>query len=101
MSELGQFAMFLAWGAAFVALLVGPIGKAVARRIAGGKNVPGVTTGEMNAERVGELEHRLADMELAQARIAELEERLDFAERMLAHPSGEPEKVIPSRSANG
>lgn len=99
MSELGQFAMFLAWGAAFVALLLGPIGKAVAKRIAG-KNAVGITTGEVNAERVGELEHRMADMELTQARIAELEERLDFAERMLASPAGEPEKALP-RSAHG
>lgn len=101
MTELGQFAMFLAWGAAVVALLLGPIGKAVARRIAGSKNSPGVTTGEMNAERVGELEHRMSGMEAAQARIAELEERLDFAERMLAKPPGEPDKALPSRSAHG
>lgn len=101
MSDAGQFAMFLAWGAAMVALVVGPIGKALARRIAGGKNPPGVTTGEMNAERVSELEHRMGELELAQARIAELEERLDFAERMLAHPGAEPEKALPPRSVHG
>jgi hypothetical protein len=101
MSELGQFALFLAWGAAFVALLVGPIGKAIAKRIAGGRHPVGVSTGEMDAARVNELEQRLGELETAQARIAELEERLDFAERMLASPAGEPEKALPSRSVHG
>ena len=101
MSEAGQFAMFLAWGAALVALVVGPIGKAIARRIAGGKHPVGVTTGEMDAARVSELEERMGELETAQARIAELEERLDFAERMLASPKGEPEKALPSRSVHG
>jgi hypothetical protein len=100
MSDAGELALFLAWGAAFVALLVGPIGKAVARRIAGGKNPPGVTTGEMDAARVAELEHRMGELEMVQARIAELEERLDFAERMLAKP-GEPERALPSRTPHG
>jgi hypothetical protein len=39
-------------------------------------------------QRVVELEQRVADLEAAQARIYELEERLDFAERLLAR---EPE----------
>ena len=46
----------------------------------------GITTGEMAAERLAELEGRMADLEAAQARIVELEERLDFAERLLARP---------------
>jgi hypothetical protein len=46
----------------------------------------GVTSGEMTAVRLEEMEQRLADLEAREARVAELEERLDFAERVLAKP---------------
>jgi len=39
---------------------------------------------EFDAERLAELEARVADLELDRARVGELEERLDFAERLLA-----------------
>lgn len=42
------------------------------------------TTGEVAAVRAAELEQRVADLEAGQDRILELEERLDFAERLLA-----------------
>jgi hypothetical protein len=75
MGELGFFALFASVGAMVVALFVGPMGQAIARRIAGDKKdrAGGVSTGEMAAERVALLE----------GRIQELEERLDFAERVL------------------
>ncbi len=41
------------------------------------------------AERLAELEQRLGDLEAGQSRVAELEERLDFTERMLAQASAE------------
>ncbi|MFI5234647.1 MAG: hypothetical protein ACHQXA_02960 [Gemmatimonadales bacterium] len=41
----------------------------------------GLTSGEADAIRV-----RLEDLELLHARLAELEERVDFAERLLARP---------------
>ena len=44
----------------------------------------GLTTGEMEAERIAELEQRVADLEAGQAHVADLAERLDFAERLLA-----------------
>jgi hypothetical protein len=77
-------ALFLALGGVGVAALLGPIGQAIAKRLAsGGKHPPdpktGLTTGEMTAERVAHLE----------ARLAELEERLDFAERVISQGSGE------------
>lgn len=40
-------------------------------------------SGEVAALRAAELEARVADLEGVQARVAELEERLDFAERLL------------------
>ncbi len=44
----------------------------------------GLTTGEMAAERITELEERMAELETQQGQVAELAERLDFAERLLA-----------------
>ncbi|MEO8201182.1 MAG: hypothetical protein ABI679_11720 [Gemmatimonadota bacterium] len=41
-------------------------------------------SGEYSAERIGDLEERLRDIDSLQDRVLELEERLDFAERLLA-----------------
>jgi hypothetical protein len=46
----------------------------------------GLTSGQVDAGRWAEMEQRLADLEANQARVAELEERLDFTERLLASP---------------
>ena len=48
----------------------------------------GLVAGEAAAQRFDEMEQRLAELEGAQGRVADLEERLDFAERLLAkvHP---------------
>lgn len=43
----------------------------------------GLTTGQMLAQRQADLERREADVDAVHARLAELEERLDFSERML------------------
>ena len=64
--------------ASFVLVLRGPLGKALARRIEGSR------MDEDAAERLSEVETRLMALEGAQERILELEERLDFAERLLA-----------------
>jgi hypothetical protein len=54
----------------------------------------GLTTGEMAAERIAELEERVAELESAQAEVAELAERLDFAERLLARGTRDPERIV-------
>jgi hypothetical protein len=54
----------------FVAL--GPIGRALARRIEG------------RLDGLDLVERRLAELERSQHRLAELEERVDFGERLLA-----------------
>lgn len=83
MGEAGFFGFFLATGGVLVSLLLGPVGQAIGRRLGSpksdSKSATGLTTGEMAAERVAQLE----------ARVGELEERLDFAERMLSQTSGE------------
>lgn len=70
---------------------------AVRRRIAlkGGGAAAGLTTGEMAAERIAELEERVAELESAQQEVAELAERLDFAERLLAQKSRDPAQIGP------
>lgn len=55
----------------------------------------GLTTGEMAAERIAELEERVAELEAAQTEVAELAERLDFAERLLARGTRDPERIGP------
>ncbi len=64
-----------------VLIFRGAIGKAIARRIEGKAGADPALT-----DRIEELEHRLADVEHDRLRVSELEERLDFAERMLAKP---------------
>ena len=69
---------------------------AVRRRIAlksGG--AAGLTTGEMAAERIAELEDRVAELEAAQQDVAELAERLDFAERLLAQKGRDAAQIGP------
>jgi|CXWL01.1.fsa_nt_gi tetrahydromethanopterin S-methyltransferase subunit G len=71
-------------------LLQGPVGKALAAMLEG-SSLDGVS-----AQRIAELESRLADIEhrgltsgeveQAYARIAEVEERMEFTERLLAQP---------------
>ena len=78
MTELGEFALYLAWGFAALGFFFGPIGKAIAKRIAG----PG-HSGSEPAD-LAELRARVDELEGQHQRVAELEERLDFAERMLA-----------------
>jgi hypothetical protein len=54
---------------------LGPIGRALARRIEGRS---------VEAADLHEFRSRLAALETAESRLRELEERLDFAERLLA-----------------
>ena len=90
---IGAFALWMAVGGVGVATLLGPIGQAIARRIAGKGSPPeGLTTGEMNAERVAAMEDRLLALE---AERHQLEERLDFTERLLAQ--AEARQVSPGQ----
>lgn len=70
--------------AAAVMVFRGPVGRAIGRRLEGSS---GADRAELGAK-MAELEHRLSDIEHDRARVAELEERLDFAERLLAAPPG-------------
>jgi hypothetical protein len=87
MSPPGELAMFLAIGAAALGILFGPIGSALARRL-GGHAEPGEAHAEieeMGARMTGEVDD-------LRNRLAEVEERLDFAERLLAR-GGEADQI--------
>jgi|AP12_2_1047962.scaffolds.fasta_scaffold147515_2 hypothetical protein len=72
------------------ALVLFPLMRAIARRIEGrSQGADAALRGE-----VEELRARLGDMEGLQLRVADLEERLDFAERMLAQRR-EPSRLPP------
>lgn len=78
---IGDFAFGLSIGAIGLGLLIGPVGRAIASWIES-KIGPG------RRDPSPELEARLSDLESVAHRVQELEERLDFAERVLA--SGRP-----------
>jgi len=67
-------------------LLVWPLIRAFARRLEGG-----AASNELQAE-VETLRSRVQQLEEGQGRLTELEERLDFAERLLAQ-SREPDRL--------
>jgi hypothetical protein len=62
-------------------IILWPVMRAFARRVEG----KGQTDPALRAE-VEQLQHRLGEVDHLQQRVAELEERIDFAERMLARP---------------
>ena len=64
--------------AAFISALLYPLVRAYARRLEG--SAPNAAMGE----ELKEINARLVELQQGQARMAELEERLDFAERLLA-----------------
>jgi hypothetical protein len=75
---------FLSAAAFFI--LRGPLGKALARRIEGAGALRDSTAGAG----VDELQGRVTELEHQVGRIHELEERLDFAERLLAQQREQP-----------
>jgi hypothetical protein len=66
-------------GLTATAVLRGPLGKALARRLEGPPALP-----DTSAQQLDDLQVRMADLEVQVGRMHELEERLDFAERLLA-----------------
>lgn len=70
-----------------VSILILAIRRALALKRMG--PTAGLNSGEMAAVRFEELEGRLSELEARDNRVAELEERLEFAERLLAKPADE------------
>ncbi len=82
----GVLGEVLAWKVLGISLLILAWRRHRARKRMVKDETLGLTSGEMAAERFQDLEQRIAELEGAQTRVAELEERLDFAERLLAQP---------------
>jgi hypothetical protein len=74
--------VFLFGGGTFAALSFSPIGRAVADRIRGKSAAAG--GGELRAELADHKEALSHELEAVRREVAELAERLDFAERLLA-----------------
>lgn len=68
-------------------IILWPIMRALARRLEGKGGADSALKAELE-----QVHHRLAEMEPLQARMVELEERLDFAERLLAQAK-DPERL--------
>lgn len=77
-------------GGVFAAMMFGPVGKSIARMLEGESS----QLDDQIAMRVEDLEARLAELTMEQSRVAELEDRLDFAERLLAQPQEVPRKEV-------
>ncbi len=77
MSQLGEYAMYLAVAVGALGIFLGPIGRAVGRLIEGPKH------DRVDDAAIGELRSRVEQLEAERGRLAELEERIEFAERML------------------
>lgn len=93
---VGELAFWAAMGLFGLGLTFGPIGKAIGvglealvARVAGGAR--------SRSQELEELQHRLDELHGVEQRVLELEERLDFTERMLAsgRPSVGPEADTP------
>ena len=63
----------------FAALFLGPVGRTIARMLESDSRPD-----DEAAMRLEDVEARLAELSLEQQRVGELEERLDFTERLLA-----------------
>ena len=61
-----------------ITVILWPVMRALARRLEGRTADPALR------DEVEQLQHRLEEMDTLQVRVAELEERLDFAERLLS-----------------
>jgi hypothetical protein len=84
--------------AAFAActIVLWPIARALARRLEGRREPDRAIQGDLD-----HLHERLADVDALQQRVSELEERIEFAERLLARgegavaplPRGQPDRL--------
>lgn len=76
-------------------VILWPIMRALGRRLEG----KGAMDAELRAE-VEQLQHRLGEVDTLQLRVHELEERLDFAERLLAQAPKSARLGAPTEQSN-
>lgn len=83
--------IFLFGGATAVGLGFSPIGRALAERIRGKTAIPGAE--ELRAELAEGHESQAEELQQVRQEVAELAERLDFAERLLAQQR-DPQRIV-------
>jgi hypothetical protein len=76
-----------------ITIILWPVMRALARRLDGSHADAG-----LRAE-VDQLHHRLSEMDSLQGRLLELEERVDFAERVLAQTHETHKGMIPGENS--
>ena len=81
----GAVVVLLAGVGIFGSLVLGPVGRALGRLIEGEADPDAVSR-----ETLQDLEERVHELSLHGQRLLELEERLEFTERLLARESGVP-----------
>jgi len=74
-----------------VTIICWPIARAIARRLEGKSGLNSALQNELD-----QMHHRLSDVDVLQQRVTDVEERLDFAERLLAR--GETPATLPRGS---
>lgn len=84
---IGDFAFWLAIGGMGIGLLFSPIGTAIGRWIESHAGRGGLRELRSTVEGI---DGRLAALDVVETRLLELEERLDFAERMLTRALPQP-----------
>ncbi|PYP44258.1 MAG: hypothetical protein DMD42_08335 [Gemmatimonadetes bacterium] len=82
-------------GGACIAMAFSPIGRALADRIRGRSATPG--SGDVGTQLAEHKEALDQELETVRREVAELAERLDFAERLLARQR-EGERLVPPKS---
>ena len=85
-------------GTIAVFIFVMTMARGMSRRMGGGR-VRGCSCVDGDHEELEHLRERVADLEYSGRRIEELEERVDFAERLLAETK-HPERVAGSHDTN-
>jgi Tfp pilus assembly protein PilO len=83
----GGIVMVVLLVTAAITIICWPIVRALARRLEGRAGLSPALQEDLE-----DMHHRLAELDGLQQRVSELEERLDFAERMLAQPR-EPDRL--------
>jgi hypothetical protein len=95
MQHGGPPAVVMIVGAALTALVIilWPLMRAFARRLEGKGNMDTALRAE-----VDQLQARLSEVDTLHHRIAELEERVDFTERLLAQAHDAQSRILPGES---
>ena len=90
---VGVIILFIAIGQALAVRLLPPEERARRTEERARRKAPPA----QGSEAINDVQRRLSDLEAMQTRLAEVEERLDFAERLLAKQR-DAERIVPPRS---